>query len=231
MVTQGEVVENVRSMLDEYSEANILESDIYRWINEACKDIARQTETLQSFTDTALVSGTQQYTAPTDTVRIHRVEVIDADDKSWNLEYRDFNNMDSVWWSTQLTVQGRPLIFTTWGFPPSLKIILYPTPDLTGATLRVYYYRLPASLALDGSDINDTLEVPSGWEELVVDFVEYRALRKNRDPRWQEAKALYDEKLNSMYNTTRRWSDQAGMITTPSGGGLPQYIWDENYFD
>ena len=43
-------------------------------------------------------------------------------------------------------------------------------------------------------------------------YAEYRALRRDRDPRWQESKGLFDEALGSLYDISRRHTDQAGQI-------------------
>ena len=113
-------------------------------------------------------------------------------------------------------------MFTLWGYPPQLKIVLYPKPGLAG-TLTVYYYKVPDDLATDGSAASTTLSVPNGWEDLVYEYVTYLALRRDRDPRWQEAKAAYDEKLTAMLDLTTRWSDQSGSIT-PSGLMVPDWL-------
>ena len=56
-----------------------------------------------------------------------------------------------------------------------------------------------------------------------MDYVEYRALRKDRDQRWTESKALYDENLATMFDNTRRWADEAGTID-PMSNNLPVWL-------
>lgn len=227
--TQSNLLQMVRDRLDEQTESSWLDTELRRWINQGAREVARRTETLQTTSTIAMSSGVQQYTAPTDVIRIYRVEYLDTSSIVYPLEYRDFNTMDGVWWSSQLTASGRPMLWTAWGFPPTLKIILYPTPDTSATNIKVYYYKLPTVIAEDGSNPNTTLDIPNGWEDLLVDYVEYNALRKDRDPRWQEAKALFEQHVTEMYEMTRRWTDQAGMMDFDIGVPLHPYIWNENW--
>jgi hypothetical protein len=227
MTTQSQLVLDVRSRLDEDSPQFYADTELRRWINQGARDVARRTETLQTTATINLSAGQQQYTAPVDTLRIYRIEYADAN-RVQVLDYRDYNNADSVWWTTQLTAQSIPQMWTAWGFPPNLKIVLYPIPSNPGTTIKVFYYQSPADLAIDGTAANTTIPIPTGRDELIVDFAEYMALRKARDPRWQEAKAIYDEKVQSMIDQTRRWTDQAGSYDV-DGFPLHPFVWDEGW--
>lgn len=215
----------VRVRIDEPTSRFWADTDIMQWVNEATRDIARRTESLQASTTITAVAGTQQYTLPNDTLRVYRVE--------WSrdgatgttvipLEYRDFASMDSVWWTSQKSSQGDPYWFTMWGFPPNLKLVLYPIPSTSiAAGITVYYYRL----ALQVTTGSDLVEVPDGYKDLVDDYCEFSALRKDSDPRWQEAKGLYEQKLQDMLDLTRRWTDQADSVQGGTGGPIPRWIW------
>lgn len=228
--TQSNLIQMVRDRLDEPTEASWLNTELRRWINQGAREVARRTETLQATKTIPLTTGVQQYAAPVDVIRIYRVEFLDASNGVFPLEYRDYNNMDTVWWSSQLTVQSRPALWTAWGFPPTLNLVLYPVPDSSSTNIKVFYYRTPTTIAEDGSQPNVVLDVPEGWEDLIVDYVEYNALRKDRDPRWQEAKALFEEHTTAMFEMTRRWSDQAGMMDFDAGVPLHPYIWNESWY-
>lgn len=221
MATLSDVRTDVRSRLDESSARLWTDAELNRWINEALRDIARRCETLQAYDDINVTANTQEYTLPTDLLRVYRVEYRPTGGQVFPLEYRDFNSMDSVWYSQQTSSRGRPYWFTMWGFPPSLKIILYPTPASTDGAIRVYHYRLPAEVSTDGA----TLELPSGWHDLVALYCEYIALRKDADPRWAEAKQLYEEKVGDLNDMTRRWTDQADAIQVGTSM-LPKWLYD-----
>jgi hypothetical protein len=121
-------------------------------------------------------------------------------------------------------------MWTAWGYPPSLKLVLYPIPS-ESSSLKVFYYAIPTDIPIDGSTPNVDISLPTGREELVVDFAEYMALRKARDQRWQEAKTLYDEKVQSMIDQTRRWSDQAGSWDPDATvGPLHPFVWDPGWY-
>lgn len=219
MATLAQLRAQVRVRLDETTATAWTDAEINGWINEGVRDVARRSETLQISTPISVVAGTQEYTAPSDLARLYRAEFKPTNSTSiYPLTYRDFNNMDAVWWTSKTSVQSTPELFTLWGYPPSLKIILYPKPSQSG-TLTVYYYQVPADVTADGA----TIPVPNGWEDLVVEYASYLALRRDRDDRWKEARATYEDHLNAMMLLTRRWTDQAGEIT-PAGSLLPSWL-------
>jgi len=219
----------VRERLGESRPRAWKDTELDRWIYEGCVALARRCETLQTTFDHDLAAATQSFTMPADVLRIYRCEwQDDGETTRYTLDYRDFNNADAVWWTSQETSQGRPIMYTMWGFPPNLKAVLYPTPYQAG-TVRIYYYRVPMSWAdqkaasaewdTPYATFDDTiLEVPSGWEDAVYLYAEYCALRKDNDQRWQEAQALYMERENGLYEMTRRWTDQPGQAV---GGNYP----------
>lgn len=232
MATQAEIITDVRVRLDEVSASFWDDSDIRRWINQGLRDVARRCEVLQGSTTVAAVAGTQTYALPTDAIRIYRVEFSpDGDDGVHELQYEDYNNADALWGRYKTITQADPYIYTMWGFPPSLNMTVYPTPSQAG-TFTVYYYKLPTELAVTTTDDEDTeVDLPAGWEDVIVSYVEYHALRKDRNPAWQEAKALYEESLTHLYELTRRWTDQAGHMSPGlQFGGLPGWLVNEGWY-
>lgn len=221
----------VRERLDETSASEVSGAwpnpQLRRFINEACKDIARRTESLQTKTTVAATTGTQEYTLPASMTRVTRVEwKPTGSDQLYPLEYADFNNMDSVWWTQQAITQQTPRMYTMWGYPPSLKIVIYPKPPSNG-TLNVYYYALPTALSTNGSEDSSNLPIPEGWEDCVYAYVEYMALRKDRDQRWQEARQIYEDLVNEMMNLTMRWTDQSGGPFQPSSPMVPSWLYND----
>lgn len=223
--TLGQLVTDVRSHLDEASSRFWTDVELRRWCNEALRDVARRAETLQRTSTVTAVANTQQYTLATDILRVYRVEYLPTGSgQVYPLEYRDFNSMDSVWWSSQTQTKGIPFWYTLWGFTPALKMIVYPTPS-TGGTFNVFNYQLPADLATDGSADSTVVDLPNGWQDLIALYCEYVSLRKDADSRWQEAKGIYEERLGSMIDVTRRWTDQSDSIQIGSGGFLPFWLY------
>lgn len=211
----------IRDRLDEPTARFWTDTQLNSWINEAAADIARRTETLQDRQTQSVVANTREYSLDANVLRVYRVEYIPtgAGQPTYPLEYRQFNALDSIWHTQSALTTGTPCYFTIWGFSPTNKIILYPTPTRAG-TLRVYVYRLPTATTTDGT----TIEVPAGWDSLVIDYAEYSALRKDRDPRWSEARSLYESRLADMWDMTRQYSDQMSVITPDVPLGLPQWL-------
>lgn len=197
------------------------DAELNRWLNEGCRDVARQAEILQTTTDVDVTAGDAQYDMPADMVRCTRVDFIaDSEGRSRTLEYKAFHNANAVTWVNDS--EGMPALYTVWGTPGSAKLIMYPTPAYTG-TVSIHYYRLPAEPTSD----TDLLDLPVGWEDTAYLYAEYLALRRDRDPRWQEALQLYKDTLGAMYDLTRQHSDQATEVTglmDPSG--LPSWLTD-----
>lgn len=223
--TQAQLLDNLRSRIDEPSARLISDEELRRWINEGAIDICRRAEVLEDSSTIAGVAGTLSYTLPTDMTRAHLVEWSETgDDSTYTLEYRDFASMDEIWGRHKEITENLPTFWTVWGFVPTAQLIVYPAPHVAG-TFTVYYYRLPTRLTeTDPGQPASNVEVPEGWEDLIVDYGEYHALRKDSNNRWQEAKAIYDEKLAEMIALTRRHSDQAGTFVHSTAGGLPDWL-------
>jgi hypothetical protein len=126
-------------------------------------------------------------------------------------------NAGSVWCprtpsGTWLARRAGATFFTgncLFGFPPTLSIYLFPVPSQVG-NLNVFYYRLPATAAADG----DVLEIVEGYWDLVTLFAEVQALRKDADPRFADARQLYEAKIGEMIDMTRHYHDQQGYVTS-----------------
>lgn len=232
-VTQANALVAIRARLGETSSTNSAWTDVELrgWLNEAVRDIARRTESVQNTTDVAFSAGTQEVTLAANILRVHAAEWKEGtfdpatgDTAIYPLEYRDFHTMDAVWWTQQAVTSSTPALFTLWGYPPALKLVLYPKPYVAGE-VRLHYYEVPTDLATDGTAASTALTIPEGWIDLAYEYVTYLALRRDRDPRWREAKEEYVEKMEDMLVQTRRWSDQGGVIT-PQGSFLPAWLVD-----
>lgn len=219
-ITLTELITNVRSAVDEATARGWSDAELTVWINDGLKDVARKTQSLQQYSASiAGVASQAKYDLPTDLLGLHRVEY-QTGTQVYPLQLMTIDEFDQYWGLQQDTASSYPFIAYTWGFPgaaTSLKLGIYPVLSSSTGTIRIWYYRLPVTLA-SGTDV---AEIPAGWENLVVDYCEYRARRKFRDPSWQEAKALYDENLSYMIDSTRQWQEsnqsiQYGNLTVPA---------------
>lgn len=221
MTTLAEAITLVRSRLDEPTTRFYTDTELTAWINAGVKDVARRTELFNTSEEIAAVSGTQSYPLPTDMIRVHHVEYTPpSSDRTHTIQYRDRNTMDEVWWTNKTLQRDVPAYYTFEGSAPSLNLVLWPVPSGAG-TITVHYYKQPAETTVSGT----TLPLPMGWDDALVDYCEFNALRKAKDPRWQEAKQLYEEKVAELFDKTRRWTDQGGTIVpTGAGGSLPAWL-------
>lgn len=227
-LTQSEALTRVRDRLREASAREWSDDMLRRWINDALRDIARTVEYAETTATVAIVAGTQSYSLAAITpaiARIHRVEFkATGDNQIYPLEYEDYSNLDSIWGGSKAVSLARPECWTAWGATPNISFLLYPKPSMAG-TLTLYYYAIPSRLSeTDTSSGSTTLSIPDGWEDLIIDFTEYHALRRDRDQRWQEAKQFYDDKLQHMMNMTSRHSDQAGRMVSTGFGAVPGWL-------
>jgi hypothetical protein len=193
------------------------------FINESVRDIARRTMTLQSAATVSMSANTNQALLPVDTIRVFQVLAYPVSIASGNepvqLQPADYRQAMAGY---GVTGTGTPRVFSTWGFPPSLYMYLFPKLD-SAYELSISYYRLPADRSTDGQ----TLDLVAGWEDLMLDGAEYRALRRDRDDRWKEAKALYEGAIADAIDQTAKWVESNGMVQAP-GGLYPTWLtsWD-----
>lgn len=232
MVTQAQTLTMVRQRLDEPTSTYWTDTDLRQWINEITSEVARRSESLRaSFTQT-VVAGTAAYspnwtTGPvTDQpIRLYRCEFTPTgSNQTYPLEFRDRNAMDDVWGTLQNT-EGTPCYWTSWGYPPAITLQLFPNPSLAGS-LRIDYYRAARLLSTDTTDDAAVeLDIPSGWDDVIVDGVEYKALRRDSDPRWTEAKQLFEQNIEGLSEAALRFTDAMPVITNANGGMVPAWLY------
>lgn len=225
MATQGQILATVRTRLDEPVPTRWTDAELRTYINEGVKDVARRSETIQKQVTLPADQGERKYRLPDDVLRVHKLEFQrDGDTRIHPIEYADLHNMDAMWYTQQAVTTRTPTHFTMWGYPPVLDLVCYPTPDTDGTWI-IHYYALPADLSTaNGLDSGTQLQVPGGWEDLVIEYAIYMALRKDANPRWQEAKSAYEEHMDDMVTRTQRWTDQGGVISPNTGHALPDWL-------
>lgn len=196
------------------------DTELNVYLNEGARDVTRKAETNLTSDTVSVTAGVGLITGlPADILRIYRAEWQTTDGRRVPLDYRDMNNMDAIWWDSQNRTQSQPAYFCTQGYPPVLKVQLYPVPSESG-TLRVFYYAISAEATAD----SDVIEVPEGWDDCVLDYAEYRAYRRDGDQRWTTALAQYEGNLAALIERTRRYVEATGMIQQDSPN-LPVWLY------
>jgi hypothetical protein len=204
-------------------------ASITNWLNEGCMDIARRSQTLQELIVQDVVPLANMYLMPTNLISVHRIEFKPAgqtwpSNQTYPVVYRAINDMDQVWGVNQGSQSTYPQFYTPWQSPPNLTIQLFPVPAQSG-TLNIYYYRT----AYPATSGTDNLDVVEGFQSVTYLYAEYMALRKSADPRWRDAKELYEAEFQDIMNRTRTYTDQAGTFTT-GGGWMPYWLYEGSDF-
>ncbi len=209
MTTLQELVDDTRSHLDESQPQFYEPQELVRWIWEGLRDVARRAEVLQAHRSYTIEANRLTYPAPEDALRLYRVEYRQSSSQIWMLDYVPLNELDAYSGQSREIPGSIPQLWSFWGTMggPNSQIYLFPAPSSTIADgMRVYYYRLP--IRPDAGDMDAPVDIPVGWEDLIPLYVEQVALRKARDPRYQEAAALYEARLGQMIDLTRHATDQ-----------------------
>lgn len=226
--TLANFISKIRVDLDERTASYYTDADLTNWINEGARELARRAEVGQakSTSVTVTAGSTALLSMPTDVIQIHRVEFATTSSPSqvYPVQLRTYDEMDQVWGWTQSNQGNYPTSIVFWGEPPSLNAQLWPIPSVGGA-LNIFYYQVPT--ALTSTQSTSLVTCPSGWEDVIQLYVEYRALRRAKDQEWQGAKLIYEEKITNLIEKTVQWHDQSQTVITGMGA-VPSwlYSWD-----
>lgn len=217
--TQNQVLQDVRYRVDDENAGRYTDVKIRHWMNEIMHDIARRSEALRVSSEVDAVVDQVAYAVPAQTVRVHKITYQDADGYDHgDLDYVDIHNfqLKGIGYSRQA-----PQAYTTLGYPPSLTFQVHPAPDNLGV-FTVHRYSMGTVLATNGDDGLENIDLPEGWIDVLVDGVEWKLCRADRDERWVEAKALYDENLGALIEASTRFVDGAGQMGMSyiAGGGF-----------
>jgi hypothetical protein len=174
----GDVRARVQSDVGDTSGALITNEDIYRWINDAQREVTRRIECNMELASTPSSNGRSSYDLPNNCF------------KPMSLSYNDVpldrttKQLADQYWPTRVQAgqEGTPLAWYT--YSNSQKIWLYPAPAADGDTIKLWFLRSP----IDVVDDDSPLDLPEDTHGDVVTFVKARA--KEKDEEDQKAAAL-----------------------------------------
>ena len=207
------------------------DDELRRYIYEGAKEVARIIRPTEAKVSVTVTLGTQEYTAPTDLIQLHRAEyTITGSSTTYPLKFREYNEMDAIWGTSKTLSRGRPEFLTSWGVVPVCKLILFPTPSANGS-LTLYYYNLPPEPTNFTSNTLNTvaIPVPQGWEDITLTYGEMRALRARGQARWRELEEEWFRKLTHLEALTDAHHDQPGTIT-PEVPMLPGWAYSGPWY-
>jgi hypothetical protein len=225
-VTLGTARTEVRSILDEPNPQFWSNAQLNSWLNQGAQDIARQAQALWMQTQVAAVPEQQFYPLPADFLGVHRIDYqLSNSDQTYNLEFRGIKTMDEIWGILHQLPAAFPQAFYMWndtGLPGGQPYFAtYPVVADNGQFI-VYYYRN----ALPATTDSQLLDVTPAYEDIAYEYAVAKAKRADRDPSWQESKALYDMQLQSMFNKTSRFTDQGDQFTSGTPN-WPLYLYSD----
>jgi hypothetical protein len=205
---------NVRSFLDEPTVQEWSDAQLTAYLNLGQADVQRKSEGLRATAIVPVTANVQKYGAPANSLRIYRVEFVPGGlptQQTYSLEFRGYNEMDAIWGIYQQYTGAYPSLYTLWNQPPQLTIVTYPVPAQNGQ-LNVFYYPQPAAMV----NPTDTMDCLPGFEDVVLDYAVYRALRQDADARWKDQWQLYSDNLANMIDMSRTFTDQPNAFTSGS---------------
>jgi hypothetical protein len=235
-ITLTAATTQVRQLLDETSAQFWTTAMIQNWLNQACKEIARQTETLWMQTTFASIPTppTANYAAPTDMLGVHKLTFLiktgGISSQQWyNLEFQGIKQMDEIWGILHNLPAAFPNSFYLWNKPTITSTHppvtawyfgIYPVPGTTG-TFTLYYYR-DARTATSGST---KLDVIQGYETLPQWYAVAMAKYRDRDSTWQTAMQWFNTLVTTMKDNTSRFTDESNHFTADGNAQGPIYLY------
>lgn len=172
----GGVVRRVQRSYGDSAEIQILKADIYDWINDAQKEITRQTECLVGRYHYSPASSPTSYTTgftlPSDFIRVKRVSF----DGFPALTETTIEDLDSK----GLTAPGTDSLNQqpTHYYKLGSRLYVWPTPVQVGSNLiELTYIQIPLEVA----DDEDLLTIPESMHEDIVRYCLARAHELNEN--------------------------------------------------
>ncbi len=151
-MTAGELVERLRAILDEETEGFYEDKELYNWLEEGHKEVARRAKHL---TSRRYIEPVEQeyYVLPDDFVELLKVRY----GQKWLNE-------------VPLEEDGQSEGYYTWGDRLFLS-------KIEGGKILIYYYRLPDR---ELSEESDMPEIPKAYETILIPFALARGFQKDK---------------------------------------------------
>jgi hypothetical protein len=231
--TQLEAINAARTQIDDENTASQFFTDqqIQRWINDGVRDVARRTESVLSYyTALTATAGQGKYNLPTNVIRVHRCEFTPTGSTQiYNIQPSTYDELDQIWGINPTIQASYPSAFACWGTVGQMTIQFYPVPGQSGR-FNLFYYKMPTDLTQTGATTDNAvpLDIPAGWDDVITEYVTFRALMKIRDPTWQMHRQLYDTNIQYLIEVTRQAHDGGRYVQTATSS-VPQWLYQFEY--
>lgn len=155
----ADVISRVRNIAGDTSALQFSNDTVLAWINDGVCECAMINNLLQKNATSNTVIGTENYTLPTDILRLHSVKYDSVKIKVLTLE-----EFDEQYTGADFLTNGTPVTSYVWAD----QLTLYPPPDAV-KELQVSYIYKPATL--DVANIaTDEIPLPVSYHQRIVDY-------------------------------------------------------------
>lgn len=183
-----EISRRVKRLFGDESGVQITDSDLVDWINDACREIYLQSDTLaQAVELTTSIANNGIYYLPDDSYTIRGVQYAETGQSFYQLRF-----MPNIAMSAYMDgfdgpdgLVGTPTFYSKGDSAGEFRI--YPTPDVDTGTIKVSYSRLPGSVA----SLSDTVDIEDRYFTAVVEYCLMKAYELDEDWEAVNRKADY----------------------------------------
>lgn len=173
-----DVMDRVKRIFGDESSVQLTDADIFRWINDAQREVVMHSQNLLEKIGTInTVEGQDEYAFPTDLLILRSIRYKNDSMQSYSrLEFRNLQEFDTYinGWDGTFYGTNDPLVYTTY----EDTIYLFPAPNQsTTAGLKVLYSRKP----VDVDSALDPLDLPEGYHNAIVKYCLTKAYEMDED--------------------------------------------------
>jgi hypothetical protein len=156
-MTPTQLINAIRQRHNAVGDNFYSDEEILSYVYEACCILAREARVIEAVYTTTTTSGTREYSYPTNTIAIKRVEYNGA--KLQPISFREDDQITGLNASTTST--GTPQYYSIW----NETLYLRPIPNSSSATLKIFSFNEPQSLTT-----LSTLEIPTQFQPDTILF-------------------------------------------------------------
>lgn len=185
-MTPAEILTMARARYNAVSDSFFTDLELYGSIYQAQLELSNDMNIIEAIYTTLSVSGTRQYSFPTQTRMIKRVEYIDLGGIAVKLEPITMREDDALTLvNVASTTLGKPQFYSIFNY----SLYLRPIPDTSACTIKIYSYNEPQSITA-----TSVLEVPTNFHMDIVDYVVMQMYMKDKGIEMAQGyKLLWDQ--------------------------------------
>lgn len=162
-LTVAQITQRVQRQFGDTELAQVVQQDVYNWINDAMREIAVQNDLLQVQGSAAAVANQKQYALPDEMLKLRRVAY-----QGFSLRNISVEDADELVSGSALSVaNGFPVGTPTHYWVYAGLITLFPAPSTSGSNdIQLHYTRQPTDVTSTG----DTPELPAEYHNRIVEY-------------------------------------------------------------